>query len=185
MRVIPNGIDLDRFHPTDGDFRQQYGIADKKMVLAVASAWGKNKGLNDLFKLADLLGDDYRVVVVGLKPEQMKLVPENVTGITRTNDVQQLAHIYTTADVFVNPTYQDTYPTVNLEAQACGTPVITYRTGGSVESVPPTQVVEQGDLNALCEAVKRLDTCTVLQADFSAETSFRNYVELYKEKLAK
>ncbi len=183
VQAIPNGIDLNVFRPTEGNFRQQYGIQDKKMVLAVASAWGKNKGLYDLFKLADLLGDDYRVVIVGLKPEQMKQVPENITGIERTNNVQELAHIYTTADVFVNPTYQDTYPTVNLEAQACGTPVITYRTGGSVESVPPAQVVEQGDLNGLCQAVKNLDRCTVLPADFSAETGFRKYVQLYKQKL--
>ena len=158
VRVIPNGIDRNVFQPAQGDFRREYGISDKKMVLAVASAWGKNKGLYDLFKLADLLGDEYRVVIVGLRPEQLKLVPENVTAITRTNNTQELAHIYTTADIFVNPTYQDTYPTVNLEAQACGTPVITYQTGGSVESVPGANVVEQGNIEALAAAV-RADSC--------------------------
>ena len=154
VQVVPNGIDLDVFRPVEGDFRAKHGVGDKKMVLAVASAWGKNKGLYDLFKLADLLGDEYRVVIVGLKPEQMQLVPENVIGITRTNDTRELAHIYSTADIFVNPTYQDTYPTVNLEAQACGTPVLTYRTGGSVESVPEANVIAQGDIQALAEAVR-------------------------------
>lgn len=182
VQVIPNGIDLDVFRPTEGNFREKHGLLDKKIVLAVASAWGKNKGLYDLFKLADLLRDEYRVVIVGLKPEQMKLVPENVTGITRTNNTQELAHIYTTADIFVNPTYQDTYPTVNLEAQACGTPVLTYRTGGSVESVPPEQVVDQGDWYGLCEAIKQMESCTALQVDFSAKNTFYKYVELYTSK---
>lgn len=182
VKVIPNGIDVGVFRPTEGSFREENGLQDKKIVLAVASAWSRSKGLYDLYKLADLLGDGYQVVVVGLSPEQKEKLPANILGITRTNNVQQLAHIYTTADVFVNPTYQDTYPTVNLEAQACGTPVITYRTGGSVESVPPEQVVEKGNVEALCEAVKNLETCKVLQADYSAETSFRKYVELYSQK---
>lgn len=180
--VIPNGIDLTVFKPTEGNFREEYGLQDKKIVLAVASAWGKNKGLYDLFKLADMLGEEYRVVIVGLKPEQMHRIPENVTGITRTNNVQQLAHIYTTADVFVNPTYQDTYPTVNLEAQACGTPVITYRTGGSPESVPAEQVVEQGNLEGMRKAIGNLADCKMPEADFSAEHSFRKYIELYLSK---
>lgn len=183
VQVIHNGIDLNVFKPTPGTFREEYKLQDKKIVLAVASAWGKNKGLYDLYKLADKLGNEYRVVIVGLKPEQIAQVPSNVTGITRTNDVQHLAHIYTAADIFVNPTYQDNYPTVNLEAQACGTPVITYRTGGSVESVPEMQVVEKGDVDGLCQAVRSLESCKVLESDFSAESSFQKYVELYMSKV--
>lgn len=184
VRVIPNGIDLSVFKPTPGSFRQEYGLEDKKIVLGVASVWGKAKGYADMLKLPELLGKDYQVVLVGLTPEQKDALPANVLGITRTNNVQQLAEIYTAADVFVNPTYQDTYPTVNLEAQACGTPVITYQTGGSVESVPQSQVVEQGAVVALCEAVKDLENCQVLQADFSAQTAFANYVTLYEEKVS-
>lgn len=184
VQVIPNGIDLAAFRPTEGTFREEYELQDKKIVLSVASAWEKNKGLYDLFKLAGMLGEEYRVVIVGLKPEQMEEVPQNVTAITRTNNVQQLAQIYTAADVFVNPTYQDNYPTVNLEAQACGTPVITYRTGGSVESVPENQVVEQGNLEELCKAVRHLHLCEVKKADFSAEKSFQRYIDLYLRKAA-
>lgn len=183
VRVIPNGIDLNVFQPTEGSFREDFGLQNKRIVLGVASAWGKNKGLYDLYQLADLLGEEYRVVIVGLKPEQLTACPDNVTGIERTNNAQQLAHIYTTADVFVNPTYQDTYPTVNLEAQACGTPVLTYRTGGSPESVPAEQVVEKGDVQALCEAVKGLQKGKVLEMDFSAEKAFTQYTELYRQKI--
>lgn len=184
VQVINNGIDLQSFCPTSGDFREEQGIQDKKIVLGAASVWGKTKGLQDMYQLADMLGDMYQVVIVGLMPEQMAELPRNVIGITRTNDVHQLAHIYTTADVFVNPTYQDNYPTVNLEAQACGTPVITYRTGGSVESVPPQQVVEQGNIEALCEMVKKTEQLSVLETDFSVSTAFLKYTRLYCEKMA-
>ena len=149
IEVIPNGIDLDVFRPRQSDFKSRNGLDNKKIVLGVASAWSKSKGLYDFFKLAEMLPDDYKIVMVGLKDEQMGLVSENILAIKRTNNVQELAEIYTAADVFVNATYNDNYPTVNLEAQACGTPVITYRTGGSVESVPAENVVEQGDLQGL------------------------------------
>ncbi len=183
VKVIPNGIDTKIFQPKEGKFREEYGLQNKKIVLGVASAWGENKGLFDMYKLADMLDDTYRVVLVGLKPEQMKTVPKNITAIMRTDNPQQLAHIYTTADVFVNPTYQDNYPTVNLEAQACGTPVITYATGGSVESVPELQVVEKGNVGELYFAVKSMKKHTLFVADFDAKCCFEKYTELYLSKL--
>lgn len=151
--VKHNTIDLSVFKPTPGDFRKRYGLEDKKIVLGVASAWGKTKGLEDFFAISKLLGEQYKVVLVGLKEKQKKRIPANILGITRTNSTRELAEIYTAADVFVNATYQDNYPTVNLEAQACGTPCITYRTGGSVESVSKENIVDQGDVEGL---VKRI-----------------------------
>lgn len=58
-----------------------------------------------------------------------------IIAIPRTSNTKELAEIYTAADFFVNPTYEDNYPTVNLEAIACGTKVITYNTGGSPETL--------------------------------------------------
>lgn len=156
VEVCYNTIDKDLFRPTDGDLRVRYGLEGQKLVLAVASAWGERKGLPDLIRLSGMLPEDYTLVVVGLTEKQKRSLPSAMVGITRTHDASELAHIYTTCDVFVNPTYEDTYPTVNLEAQACGTPVITYRTGGSVESVPPEQVVEVGDLSALRDKILTL-----------------------------
>ena len=184
VEVIPNGINTQVFRPAEGTFREDYGLQDKKIVLGVASAWGENKGLFDMYKLAEMLDDTYRVVLVGLKPEQMKKVPKNITAIMRTDNPQQLAHIYTTADIFVNPTYQDNYPTVNLEAQACGTPVITYRTGGSVESVPKGQIVEQGDLQGLLLAIENMENGKIQNMDFSAEHCFFEYIALYDEVIS-
>ena len=139
--------------PPKAIFRKQNGLVDKKIVLGVASVWDERKGFADFIKLAGMLDKSYVIVMVGVSEKQLKQLPENMIGITRTNNTAQLAEIYTTSDVFVNLTYEDNYPTVNLEAQACGTPCITYRTGGSVESVPAENIVEQGDLAAMVEKI--------------------------------
>lgn len=119
------------------------------MILGVASVWEKRKGFDDFIELSHLLDDNYRIVLVGLNEKQMKMLPQNVIGIKRTNSAEELAEIYSIADVFFNPTYEDNYPTVNLEAQACGTPVVTYDTGGSGESVPKENTILKGELSAL------------------------------------
>lgn len=156
--VHHNTIDERVFKPTEGDFRRRYGLTDKKIVLGVASVWDERKGFGDFIKLAGMLDNTYVIVMVGVSEKQKKQLPENMIGITRTNNTKQLAEIYTAADVFVNLTYEDNYPTVNLESQACGTPCITYRTGGSVESVPPENVVDKGDLAAVvCKITVLID----------------------------
>lgn len=144
VKVIPNGIDLNVFKPTPSDFRKKNNLENRRLILGVASAWGPRKGLNDFVELSKELDDSYKIILVGLTEKQKKDMTKNILGITRTNNVSELAEIYTAADVLFNPTYEDTYPTVNLEAQACGTPVVTYRTGGSVESVPEEHIIEQG-----------------------------------------
>ena len=185
VKIIRNGIDTEAFKPRDGRFREKYCLEDKKILLGVAGAWSKAKGLDDIKRIPALLGDAYRVVLVGLSEKQCREMPNGIVPITRTNSKEALAEIYTAADVFINPTYSDNYPTVNLEAQACGTPVITYRTGGSVESVPCGNVVPQGDVDAMaalavkvCSAADKSDFLTS-ETDFSAESSYKKYVDLY------
>lgn len=156
IRVVYNSIDENVFKPTYGNFRENHGLQHKKVVLGVASAWDKRKGLQDFFKISQLLGTSYTVVLVGLTHQQIKELPSSIIGIERTNNASELAEIYTTADVFANPTYEDTYPTVNLEAKACGTVCLTYRTGGSVESVPMECVVEQGDVMAMAAMIRKV-----------------------------
>lgn len=156
IEVCYNTIDRSVFKPTEGNFREKHGLQEKKMILGVASTWSERKGLLDFIELAGRLPETYRIVLVGVSEAQKRLLPENVLGITRTESPAELAQIYTAADVFVNLTYEDTYPTVNLEAQACGTPCITYRTGGSVESVPEDCVAEQSDLEGVVQKIKEL-----------------------------
>lgn len=154
VKVVNNTIDKTVFKPIKSDFREQNGLKDKKIILGVASAWNEKKGLDDFKKLSKKLDDDCKVVLVGLDKKQISSMPADILCIERTNSAKELAAIYTAADVFVNLTYEDTYPTVNLESQACGTPCLTYKTGGSVESVPTANVVDQGDLDAMVLKIK-------------------------------
>lgn len=151
VEVHYNTIDTTIFKPTPSDFRERYGLQYKIIVLGVANVWEDRKGLFDFYKLAKMLDDRYAIVLVGLSEKQIEDLPKSINGIQRTNSPQELAAIYTAADVFVNPTYEDNYPTVNLEAQACGTRVITYDTGGSKETLyrSDSMSVEVGNIQMI------------------------------------
>ena len=136
VEVRHNAIDTNVFKPTPSDFRERYGIGDRLMILGVASPWTERKGLSDFVRLAgELDSEKYAIVLVGLSEKQVEEMPAGIVGLTRTDSREELAGIYSTADVFFNPTVEDNYPTVNLEAEACGTPVVTYDTGGCAETV--------------------------------------------------
>ncbi len=194
FRVIHNGIDTDVFNVYDTDeVKQKYGWQGKHILLGVASIWSEEKGLSDFIKLAQQLRDDEMIVLVGVTEEQKSQLPQNVYGIRRTENIRELAQLYSAADVFVNPTWQDNYPTVNMEAIACGTPVVTYRTGGSVESVTEDTgfIVEQGDVKGLLDSVRVIeqygkhyyaDRCRKYAlANFRKEDRYADYLNLYEE----
>lgn len=158
VQVVNNGIDLSVFQPRQSEFRVKHNLVDKFLIVGAASVWSPRKGFDDFIELATTLPDNYRLVMVGLPLDKIKILPSNIIGIHRTDNPTELAEIYSAADVFFNPTYEDNYPTVNLEAIACGTPVITYNTGGSPESVSTEHgfVVSKGDVGAVVELVKNL-----------------------------
>jgi glycosyltransferase involved in cell wall biosynthesis len=135
VQVIPNGIDTEVFKPTPSDFKKRYGLDGKFLILGVANVWERRKGFDYFLDLSKYLSDDEIIVLVGLSDERIKNLPNNIIGIKRTNSAKELAEIYTAADVFFNPTLEDNYPTVNLEAQACGTYVITFDSGGAKETI--------------------------------------------------
>ncbi len=136
VEVRHNTIDTDVFKPIPSDFRERYGIGDRFMILGVANPWTERKGLSDFVRLAGQLDSDkYVIVLVGLSEKQVEELPKGIVGLTRTDSREELAGIYSTADVFFNPTTEDNFPTVNLEAEACGTSVVTYDTGGCSETV--------------------------------------------------
>ncbi|MDY3057364.1 MAG: glycosyltransferase [Mediterraneibacter faecis] len=191
VEVINNGINLKNFKPIESDIREKYGLGRKKIVLGVSSSWSKTKGLNDFIKILNQLPKEYQIVLVGLSKNQMENLPNGIVGIQRTDSEKELAAFYSEADVFVNPTYEDNYPTTNLEAIACGTPVITYRTGGSVEIVEETgygAVVEQGDTDKLTSMILTSEK-NVTEEKYSyllaQELRFAEYVELYHRILGK
>ena len=156
IKVIHNGINSQIFKPTSSNVKSRIGAEGKKIVLGVSSTWAPSKGLVDFCQLAGKLPKEYQIVLVGLSKKQIQSLPGQIIGIEKTDSVQGLAELYTAAHVFVNPTYEDNYPTTNLEALSCGTPVVTYRTGGSVEAVEESgtgAIVERGDIEALEAAV--------------------------------
>lgn len=186
VEVINNGIDTSHFFPINSNFRKKYKIEGKFILLGVATSWDKMKGYLDFLKLAELLGDEYKVVLVGLTKEQLEKVPKNIVGIERTANVQELAEIYTAADLFLNLSYCENYPTVNIEAMACGTPVLTYDTGGSPEIVENFGgiVVAQGNINRVANEIKSIDKniYTKLHIDkekFDNKHVISNYIRLY------
>lgn len=188
--TIHNGIDLEVFKPVTGSFREKYGLKGKTIVLGVASTWDTRKGLADFVKLSDMLPDSYKIVVVGVTPKEKKSLPRQILGITRTNNITELAEIYTSADLYLNLTYEDTFPTTNLEALACGTPVLTYETGGCPEAVDEKSgmVVRCGDLGCVRDILLNRDFEKFLSEDcikrskaFDKRKRFLEYIELYRD----
>lgn len=184
VKVIPNGIDTTVFKPIESDFRKKYNLENKKIVLGVADGWSVPGRRDDFYRLSELLGDSYKVVMVGYDPKKIHEAPDRVLALPKTNNTRELAEIYTAADVFINPTYEDNYPTINLEAQACGTPVITYRTGGSVENVNPLLIVDRGDVEGLKEKVELVNKKDFKMPEglsIRKEDNYKKYIDLYKE----
>ena len=196
IEVIHNGIDINTFSPQPKNAYERYGIEkSKKIILGVATVWSERKGLNDFYELASMLpSDKYTIVIVGKLTEERKQLENccQMVFVDRTQNALELAQLYSSASVFVNPTYQDNYPTTNLEAIACGTPVITYRTGGSPEAVDEKTgvVVEQGDIKGLKDAVERLangdysqECRTRAKEIFDNSKCFNPYIKLYNKLL--
>ena len=146
-----NTIDLNVFRKINSNFKKSRNIENKIMLLGVANVWNDRKGYSDFLKLSKSLSDKYVIVLVGLNEKQMQNLPKNIIGIQKTENVEQLVAIYNDADYFLNLTYEDTYPTTNLEAKACGTPVISYSTGGSVESADI--IVDKGNYNEVLKYI--------------------------------
>ena len=177
--------------------RKQLGLGENtKVILGVASVWTQYKGLYDFYELSKRLEGDYKIILLGLNERQIQELPDGIIGIKRTENVRQLAELYSMADVFVNPTYVDNFPTTNIEALACGTPVVTYRTGGSPEAINEKTgvVVNQGEINLLLPAVEYVannksaytNACRNSAVEhFNKKDRFEDYVNLFNSLIKK
>lgn len=187
IKVIHNGIDLTIFKPGTVAQKKNYGLEDKKVVLGVANEWSARKGLGDFVRLARMLPDSYSIVLIGHIKKKVEKLPDNLVLIQHTASRTELAEWYSEAEVLFNPTYEDNYPTVNLEAQACGTPVITYDTGGSPEGVKEYGgiVVQKGDIQTVAKLIrneKRKKTPAGDIKQLSKERMIEEYLRCYQEK---
>jgi glycosyltransferase involved in cell wall biosynthesis len=192
IHQIYNGIDTDVFNiKHNNDVYERYNIPkENKIILGVASNW-YHKGLDDFIKLRSLLNEHYSIILVGVDKSDIKLLPFNIIGIKRVEDINELATIYSAADVYFNPTWEDNFPTTNIEAMACGTPVITYDTGGCNEALTLETgcVINKGDLQSakksieeICNKSKSLfvDTCRKrVVENFNMYDKFNEYIDLY------
>ncbi len=193
IKVINNGIDLTSFHDVDSDFRFKHHILNKFVILGVSNEWNRRKGLEYFHKIAKQCNQDEVIVLVGLHEKQINRLPKGIIGIEHTNSVKELAEIYSMADVFVNPTLEDNFPTTNLEALACGVPVVTFDTGGSSESVDRKTgiVVEKENMEALIQAIAEIknrgkvfySSACIEKSNilYKKENKYLEYIELYKK----
>ena len=192
--TIHNGIDLNVFKPICSDFREKHGIGQRKMILGVSSVWKDAKGLDDFIRMAERLDPiDYAVVMVGTNQKIDELLPEEIISIHRTENQEDLARIYSAADVFVNATREDNYPTVNMEALACGTPVVTFDTGGCSETIVNGcgTKVKSNSVEELIEVLRNLPQktddmicqCVSLAQAFSEQKCYERYIDLIRDVL--
>lgn len=190
IKVIHNGVDLNTFRITS----KGQGQSSPKIVLGVTSnGFAGRKGLDDFIALSSILPKEYKIVMIGLHEEELTQLPSNILGMKRTANVEELVDYYNQAAVFINPTYSDNFPTTNIEALACGTPVVTYKTGGSPEAIDEFTgiVVEQGNVDELAKAIIKITSgpkpatlCRKRAEElFNKDNCFDTYIQLYNSLL--
>lgn len=192
VKVIHNGVDRSVFYPRKSDFRKSHGLENVFVLLGVAFHWNNRKGLDvfiELFRRLD--SRQYKIVLVGTDDNTDKLLPDGILSIHRTESQEELAEVYSAADVFVNPTREEVLGLVNLEANACGTPVVTFAAGGSPECICETSgvAVPVDDIEAMEAQIVRIVTekpfaaqmCVNRAAAFDQKKQYEEYLNLYAE----
>lgn len=192
IRVIRNGIDLDIFRPS-----AEPANPPKKTVLFAANKWEPRKGLEFVPKIAGLLGSGFSCTVLGADAGQAeRLRAMGINAMGRTESAERLREIYSKASVFANPTMQEALSLVNMEAIACGTPAVTFDSGGTPETIPDARVgsvVPRGDAGAMSEEIRKFaeaDKAKISKIcrraaveNFDAKAAFAKYCELYESLL--
>jgi glycosyltransferase involved in cell wall biosynthesis len=197
LRIIPNGIDLEIFYPRKNtiDVIKTYGLEKKFVIMGVASSWGAAKGLYDYYKLNDLLTDEYVIVLVGLTKKHCQNLPKGIIGISLTHSIDELAQLYSAADVITSLSYLEAFGLTPIEGFACGTPAIVYNATSTPELINPKigLIVEPGNVTQVFEAIKTIrgngknfysKNCRK-QAEifYNKNDRFGDYLNLYEEIL--
>ena len=191
IKVINNGIDLSVFKPIHSDLRKKHSLQKKRILLCVASVWSSRKGSKYIYKINEILDSSYAIVMIGKNDDEKLKYMKRIIHIPQTENREELAKWYTVADVFINPTIGDNFPTVNLEALACGTPVVTFDTGGSKESVGDCgKVVTQGSITCLISAIEECisdgipsSKCRNRALNYEKTNKYNEYISLFQSKL--
>lgn len=198
IKMIHNGVDMDVFRPKDMGMNvfEKYNIYGRFLIIGVAGVWEERKGLTDFFKLRQMLSEEYNIIIIGLSKYQIAELPRGIIGIERTESVNDLAEIYSAANVLFNPTLEDSLSMVNLESESCGTPVVCYKTGGCPETFnnfSTGYVITQHDFKKACLYIKEICrqgkdyyryTCRqYIFEHFQNINKYQEYMSLYKSLL--
>ena len=194
VKVIYNGINLKKFKPTHSDFRKRYNLENKYVILGVAYQWDERKGIDYFIRLANELPENYQIILVGTNDELDKVLPSNIISIHKTYNQEELIKIYSASDLFVNPTRQDNFPTVNIEALACGIPVLAFKTGGCPEIINQKtgSIVEKNDFDSLKSEIIRIcetkpfksEDCLTTAKNYEMSAKYKEYADLIDGILA-
>lgn len=196
IRVIKNGIDINKFnYVSNEDIKAKYSLKDKFIILGVANTWSKRKRLNDFIKLNERLNEDYQIILIGLSKKQIKNLPNNIIGLRKTDSINELVKLYSTADIFVNPSVEETFGLTTIEALSCGTPAVVYNTTACPEVVNHKIgfIVEKGDIKSIINSIKTVkskgksfykEKCRdYVINNFDNKKKYEEYFNLYYEKM--
>lgn len=192
--VIRNGIDNNIFKPINSDIREMYNISnDKYILLGVAFLWSETKGLDVFIKLSELLDESYQIILVGTDDNVDTILPKNIISIHKTTNKYELAKIYSVANLFINPTREEMLGMVNIEANACGIPVVTFKTGGSPECITELSgvVCDKCNVEQLFAIINDIrnnkhftkENCIKNSQRFNQVVKYKEYIELYNDIL--
>ena len=193
--TVPNGIDTSLFVKTEGHIRDKFQIGDKKLLIAVAYGFEGRKGINDYVALSKVLPSDYQLLLVGANDKDRRMLPDNVIAIGRTRGIAELAAYYSTADVLLSLSYEETFGLTIIEAMACGTPAIVYDNTAQPELITPEtgRVVPTGNISLLKDTI--IAMCSIRKSEFSSacrkraeqfdeRMTYKKYLDIYAEMLS-
>lgn len=189
IQTINNGINLNLFKKQNGEWKEKKQLTKYKLILGISSVWDRRKGLDDIVTLSKLVNEDVKIALVGLNKDQLSKLPQNIIGVVRTQNQEELVEMYSSADLFINLTYADNFPTVNIESLACGTPVLTYNTGGSPEVITDHTgfVVDQGNIEEVADIINNFvkteeisKSCLEQAQKYDKNNKFYEYMRLYE-----
>lgn len=194
---IYNGVDVLLFRPYDNssDVRKKYLLGDGKILIGVATSWVENKGFDDYLKLRRILNYDYTIVLVGLPKYKIAGLPRGIVGIERTDSVEELANLYSSASIVLNLSKEESFGKTTVEGLSCGVPGIVYNATASPELLDAStgRIVEKGNVESILNAISELSAldrnitlanCRNRAVElFNMEKNYNDYINLYKSLL--